>query len=559
MQASALDRVRRDLRRTLLLTSLFGIFSNLLVLAPALYTMQVFSKVISSGSLETLLMLTVIAVGALLALALLDLVRGRIIARLGVVIEATLFEPVVARVVDRSKAGPAIGSQPLRDLAHLRRYLSGSQVLALIDAPWAPIFIFVLYLMHPWFGLLAMVTAVVMIVIAVINEALARAPSREAHSSAVSVLQQVDSATRRTANLSAFGVSANLVPQWFRRTTDAGRHHLSLSDRNGLLLALTKFIRLTAQVLTLGIGALLTLRGETTPGVMIAASIILGRGLAPAEQSIGTWSAFVGVREAWRRITALLAGPEAPPRTAVLPETAPEVRLENIWFAPDRAADPLLRAVSTRFAAGEVTGIVGPPGAGKSLVCQCIADALTPSAGRVMVGDVDLRAVTPASKLRGIGYLPQKAEILDGTIAENIARFDPEVGQDRIAEAARRVGAESYIRTLPNGYETRVGAGGHALSASQEQMIGLARAIVTRPPVLVLDDPLAHLGRSRFQDFLTLLRDMKGAGVTVIVAQPPDGMMTLVDTLVVMRDGLVEVAGPRNRILETLQQRPGGA
>jgi ATP-binding cassette, subfamily C, type I secretion system permease/ATPase len=547
-----LERAVREARPGFVAALAFSLAVNVLMLAMPLYTMQVYDRVLASGHLETLLLLTLIAGFALLTFGLLEAVRISILARLGTRIGERLAGPLVTAAVT---GGQRAGAQPLRDLAQLRNTITGPSIYPLFDAPWVPLFAAAVWLLHPAIGLLAVLSAGTLLLLALATEWLTRAPLGVAGELTLQAQQQADAATRNADVVQAMG----LLPGLLARFEGVHGRVLSLqeraAERAGALQGLTRFIRQFVQVAVLGLGAWLVLRSELTGGGMIAASILLGRALAPIEQLIGAWKSLVAARASYRRLQQLCSTCPERPAAMRLPAPRGQLAVESATLLAVNGGRPLLRQVSFALQPGEVLGVIGPSAAGKSTLCRLLTGIVPPTAGHVRLDAADLAAFDRAEIGRHIGYLPQDVALFGGTVKDNIARLG-EADPAAIVEAARLAGVHDMILRLPDGYETEIGDGGAHLSGGQRQRIGLARALFGRPCLLVLDEPNANLDQEGEAALLRAIALAKRRGTTVVMVAHRPNVLVHADHLLVLEAGAVTSFGPRAEVAARLMRAP---
>ena len=536
--------------------ALFSCGINILYLSSPLYMLQVYDRVMSSGSHYTLVMLTVALLLALATMAALDAIRARVLVRCGIAFDARLAVRLMHALIDRAVySGSARHAQLLRDLDQFRQFLTGAPLHALFDLPWMPIYVAILCLLHPVLGVVALVGAFVLLLLAALNELLTGRPLRRANEAAVRTYGFTDAALRNAEVIQAMGMQGGLLGTWDGDRREMLGTQAVASDRNATLTALIKFFRLFLQSFILGVGAWLAIDHAVTPGVIFAGSLLMGRSLAPIEQVVGAWKQFVGARQAYRRVSALLAA--EPPRGFGMQLPRPQGRrsIERLVFAPPGAERPLIKGISFDLPAGQGLGLIGPSGAGKSTLARLLVGAWKPQVGHVRLDGADVYSWNRADFGRHVGYLPQDIELFAGTVRDNIARFQ-DADPAEIVEAAQKAGIHEMILRLPNGYETEIGEGGAQLSGGQRQRIALARALFGSPRLLVLDEPNANLDAEGEMALAQTLADLKAAGTTIVVIAHRPAVLNTVDKVIVMRDGAIEAFGPRAEIVARLTAPP---
>jgi PrtD family type I secretion system ABC transporter len=539
------------LRPLLVYAGLFSLAINLLLLAPPLYMLQVFDRVLSSRSGETLLVLSAVTVGALVLMALLDALRSRLLAAAGVALDRRLGPLILDGLVARAaRLGGAAYLSGLRDVAILRGFFNGAGLLALFDAPWLPLFLALVFLFHPLLGAVALAGAVVMLVLACLNERLTRKPLEGAQAAARQAGRFIDGSLRNAEVVSALGMLPAVTRRWARLNDGALLAQLRAGSTGGTLGGATKLARQLVQTAMLAAGAWLVIVQDVTAGVMIAATIILGRALAPIETLVAGWRSLVEARTAWRSLEDLLQGQDLQEKTP-LPAPTGAIEAERVSFAFPAAERPVLRGVSFSLRAGEALGVVGPSASGKSTLLRLALGVWKPSSGTMRLDGADA-AAWPREQLGAhVGYLPQDVELFSGTVAENIARL-AEPDPVAVVRAAQRAHVHDMILRLPKGYDTGVGESGQALSPGQRQRIALARALYGDPRVVVLDEPNASLDHQGDEALLRTLHGLKEEGVTVLIVAHRPSLLRGVDKLLVLREGAVEMFGPRGVIMAKL-------
>ncbi len=555
----AVQFVVRSCLRALVWLLLFSLGINLLILASPIYMMQVFDRVLSSGRLETLIYLTVIAGIAVFVMGIVETARGRFLIRVGNWLDHRLSGHVIAAALTARLAGHAGSAQPLRDLATLRSTMASPSVNAVIDTPWVPAFIVIIWLMHPLLGLIALGAAIVLFAVALVNELVSRNALRRAGQFSIAATQSVESALRNAEVIQALGMLPALLGRYGDTNAKALTSQRQAGDRGAAMVGLSKSLRLFVQIVILGSGAWLVLQGQLTSGGMIAASILLGRALAPVEQSIGAWRQLVGARDAWQRLTRLLA--EVPPQAKgmSLPVPQGELACQHMTFVPAGNENPILRDITFDLGAGEVLGIIGPTAAGKSSLCKVVTGAWKPTRGHARLDGADISSWHAEELGVHLGYLPQDVELFAGTVSENIASLAREPDAAAVVAAAKTAGVHDIILSLSKGYDTEVGEAGSFLSGGERQRVGLARAFYGRPKLIVLDEPNASLDSAGEEALVEAILAAKEWESTVLLVTHQPSILLSVDKLMVLQEGRIQAFGPRDEILNKLRQAPAPA
>lgn len=536
-------------RNSFLFAGLFSLFINLLMLVPALYMLQVYDRVLASSSAPTLLMLTILVVGLFAIMGALELLRARILVRVSARLDMLLNVRLFTAMFDaKLRDGRGAGSQPIDDLTNLRQFLTGNGLFAFFDAPWMPIYIAVLFLMHPWFGWFAIGGALILFIVAAANELTTREPLGKANAVAIGARNYLGGNLRNAEALEAMGMLPNVQRRWFARHQEVLKLQALASDRAGLLANISKVLRVTLQSLILGLGAYLVILQVSTPGIMIAASILLGRAFAPVDMLIGGWKGFLSARSAYKRLHDLLRAIPERPRFMSLPPPDGSLMVDGVLAAPPGSNVPVLRGIRFEVAPGEVVGIIGPSAAGKSSLARVVLGIWPIAAGKVRLSGADIGHWNREELGPYIGYLPQDIELFDGTVSENIARFG-EIDPEQVVAAAQRAQVHDMILRLPKGYDTPVGDSGAVLSGGQRQRIGLARAMYGKPVLVVLDEPNSNLDDQGEAALVKAIAQLKADGATVLIITHRPSILGSVDKIIVLRDGLVDVFGPRDEVL----------
>ncbi|TCU38132.1 type I secretion system permease/ATPase [Rhizobium azibense] len=556
-QAPALQVVMKEAGRAIRPLIWFSGGINVLMLTGALYMLQVYHRVLSSHSVETLVMLSVMAAGALATMAGLEVVRGRLLATVGSWMNARLAPVLLTASVEYAASAPGqVNARPLRDLDQVRNFFTSPSIFPILDAPWAPLFFAAIFFMHPWLGWLALGGGIVLFALALLNEWLTRKPLTETASAQSRAYGQAEAAIRNAEVIQAMGMLKPLLEGWKAHQDEANRGQVLAANRGGVIAAIARCHRLALQMGILGLGAYLVLRNEASPGVMISASILMGRALSPVEQAIGTWKATVGARAAYRRLTAV-AG-KHPEATPVLPLPRPKGKFEadNIVLAR-QGGEHILKGISFRLEPGEAMALIGQSAAGKTSLVRILAGAWRPSAGRALLDGMDVAQWAAEDRGHYVGYLPQDIELFAGTVAENICRFAKlsPVIFDKVVKAAQLAGVHDLIKGLPKGYLTEIGESGAVLSGGQRQRIGLARALYGDPALIILDEPNSNLDREGEDALIAALNAVKAAGTTVILVAHRPNIMETVDKILVLNRGQQDLFGPRDYVFNELASR----
>lgn len=548
-----LGRVIIALRSAFVQAAGFSGAINLLMLVPTLYMLQVYDRVLSSRNNMTLIMLTVIMLSLYVLMSFLEFVRTRLLIRIGNRLDAMLSERVFTAAFERHLR--RMGSNPvqaLQDLTRVRQFLTGAGAMVFFDAPWAPVYLIVIFIIHPVLGLFSLVAALILFALAWLNELATHKTLREANREAMIAGIFANNNLRNAEAIHAMGMLGAMRKRWATRQAKVLALQTLASDRGGSVSAATRFFRISFQSLILGVGAYLAINNEITPGGMIAGSILMGRALAPIEQLIAAWKAWLEAGESYDRLSDLLTRIPPPPERMTLPAPTGAIALENLSVVPPGSQVPVLKGLSLRINAGDVVAVIGPSAAGKSTLARALMGVWPAAAGHARLDGADIFTWDKQALGPYVGYLPQDIELFEGTVAENIGRFG-ELDSERIVEAARRAGVHDMILHLPKGYETPVGADGGALSGGQRQRIGLARALYGEPCLVVLDEPNSNLDETGETALLEAIGELKERGATIVFVSHGARLLAVADKVLVLRDGGLVAYGPRDQVLEHLK------
>lgn len=534
--------------------ALASLLLNLALLAPALYMLQVYDRVFASRSIETLAMLTLLAAASLGLAFAMDRARALALAGAGRAIDGALSAAALeALLVDAATARGRVDRQAVHDVARLRAFLAGPAVQALFDAPWLPLYLAVIGALHPALGALALAAAALLFGLGLLTERLLRVDTEAAAATAQSAGRQIDTLSRHAEVLLGMGMLGHALGRWVERHGQAMAAQVRAGDAHATLAALGRSVRQGVQVAMLGLGAWLVVAEQASPGIMLAATVLVARALQPVDHLIAGWKSLLEVRAAWRRLggTPAAAGPAS---DVQLPRPRGELRLERVSLLGEAGAPPIVKSVSLVLPAGECLGLVGPSGAGKTSLLRLMLGLRAPQVGTVRLDGVDLAAWPRERRADAVGYLPQDVALFAGSVAHNIARLGP-VDSDAVLRAARRAGVHELIARLPQAYDTQLGDDGAPLSGGQRQRIGLARALYGEPALVVLDEPDAGLDAEGEQALDAALLALKAAGTTVVLVSHRPRLLRHADRLAVLRDGALEICGPREEVQARLAGR----
>ena len=544
-------------KKTFLFVGLFSLFVNILMLLPAIYMLAVYDIVVPSRSENTLLFITLLVVILFGIMAILQIIRGKILVRINNKIDNILNERVVDSMYKFALKHPTKASiQPFNDFQQIKNFLTGQTIFAFFDVPWTPIYLFVLFMFHVYYGMLAVVIISIVIAITFINEYSSKKHLEKANETLIKSNKFLNNTISNIEVIEALGMRKRIYQRWF----DIYKNYLSnykvANDKGIFWSNTTKTFRMLSQSLMLGLGGLLAINLQISSGMIVAGSIVLGRVLAPLDLLVSTWRNFSSARLAYRRLNSLLAEFEEEPPRVKLPEPEGSITLrEVVVIAPD-GKNPILKNINMHINAGDMVALVGPSGAGKSSLVRTILGVWTPVNGKVEIDGADIRQWDREYLGNYVGYLPQDIELFEGTIAENIARFEKAKDED-IIEAGRISGAHEVIVKFPEGYNTYIGPGGITLSGGQRQRIGLARALYKNPRIVILDEPNSNLDDAGERALFNALLELKKRKTTVIVITHKINILELVDKIAVLRDGVLQMYGPKEKILPQLLGRRG--
>ena len=527
---------------------------NLLYLAPSLYMMQVYDRVLNSRNETTLIMLSLITLGAFAVMAWIEQIRSQVLVRLGNQVDDTLAARVFTAAFERNLRGrSSAAGAAMNDLTQVRQFVTGNGLFAFFDMPWTPIYILVVYFFHPVLGAFVLFGAIVSFLLAWLNERSTKQGLAEANQAAMMGSSFATSNLRNAEVIEAMGMLPALRNRWKTMQDKLLHKQSEASDRAGFISAAIKFWRLTMQSAVLGIGALLVLENLASPGVMIAASILAGRALAPVDLAIASWKQFSTARTSYQRLSQLLDDFPARSPGMSLPRPSGQLSVQSVIATPPGAQSPVLKGVQFAVQPGEVLVVVGPSASGKSTLARLLVGVWPAQAGKVRLDGADIFTWNKEELGPWIGYLPQDIELFEGSIAENIARFG-DIDAEAVISAATKAGMHEMILRFPKGYDTPIGESGSALSGGQRQRIGLARALYGNPSLIVLDEPNSNLDDAGEQALVRAVMQAKQELRTVVLITHRTSIVGIADTLMVLREGTVHMHGPRQQVLQALQE-----
>ncbi|MDX1810787.1 MAG: type I secretion system permease/ATPase [Gammaproteobacteria bacterium] len=549
---SIISQALNAFRGAFFAAGIFSLFINILVLTIPLYLLNVYTHVFASMSVETLIMLTIVAVGALVVQGLLEIIRSRVLVRVSAGIDSRLGEAVLSSTISKAAGSAQHSTQPMRDVNELRGFLGGPDVFRLIDIPLIPVFVGVLYFFDPLLSMIALAGAIVLFALAIINQLVTQKPLNAMNDQSMQSFNRVDDYVRNADVIKAMGMGAAITSRWQAENFNKLQWLRKAADRAGTISSTAHFVRMLLQVAIIGAGTYLYLQHEILAGTIIAASILMGRALAPVESAISTWKNVVSARSAYKRLVMLLEESKQDEVNMELPAPEGRISLDRIIVADQRKENIFLKNVGFEILPGEMLGIVGPSGAGKSTLGKVLVGITSPSTGEIRLDGAELDHWDSTSLGKYIGYLPQDVQLFGGTVAENIARMNKDANVSDIIAAAKLVGAHDLILRLPKGYETQVGEAGLALSSGQRQHIGLARAYYGCPKLVVLDEPNANLDSESEFALLKGLSNARQQKITQVVITHRPSVLQSSDKMLMLKDGTMELFGPSDKVRERL-------
>lgn len=552
---NVLTRALNDGKRPFAVAATFSFFSNILYLAMPLYTYQVYGRVMQSQSVPTLVWLTIVTVFVFVISGVIDDFRARILINYGVMLDQRVSGRLFSGLFDASLRGEASGkAQALRDLDQFRTTLTGPAAAVFFDVPWIPVFLIVLYLIDPWVGLLTTIGAFVLLGLAIAQARAVRPAMKEGNEAALRSYAFTDAALRNGEVVRAMGMLPTLGAAWAQWRGVTIERGAAASESSNAYTDAIKAVRMSMQILIVAVGAYLILQQKLHSGMLFANMILASRALQPIEKIVASWEPLNNMARAHERLMMLLQRAEPYINATALPRPRGRLTVEGLNYAPPGANKFIIQNVSFALEPGEVLGVIGPSGAGKSTLARLLMGIWRPNSGVVRLDGADVFAWDRADFGRHVGYLPQDTELFAGTIRDNIARFRPDVPDEDVVRAAQLAGAHDLILRMPRGYDTEVGEGGAVLSAGQRQRIGLARTMLGAPAFIVLDEPNASLDAEGEDALLNAIEAMKANGATVVIISHKVGVFRAADKMLVVRDGRLDLFGPRDQVMARLMK-----
>lgn len=557
-EKSELRRALDSVRGAFAAVGVFSFFINMLMLLPAIYMLQIYDRVMSSRSMETLAMITIIILVMFVVMGLLQILRSRILVRVSVRLDRQLSGRVFDSMLRESLVRPGSDSaQAMSDANTLRQFLTGPGLLAFFDAPWVPVYLAVMFAFHFWLGMYGVAALVILTALAVVNELITRKPLAAANQSEVEARRFASENVRNAEVIHAMGMSPQICERldgYEKRTLG---HQSFASDRAGIFSNLSRTFRLAVQALAYGVGAILAIQGHVSAGGIVAGAILIGQALRPVDQLIGAWGQVGGALAAYRRLQRVLSEHPARERAMSLPTPSGKWSFEAVSAAPPGQRMPTVRNISIAVEPGEALGLIGPSGSGKTTLARAGLGVWPILGGAVRLDGAEIGHYNRDELGPSIGYLPQDIELFNGTVAENIARFG-EPDPQAVVVAAQRAGADAMIRLLPDGYDTHVGSAGGVLSAGQRQRVGLARAVYGLPQLIVLDEPNSNLDDDGERALLELIAFLREQGCAAMLITHKRQLLAMVDKLAVIQNGALSLYGPRDQVLARLSGKADG-
>ncbi|GFM53610.1 peptidase [Pseudomonas cichorii] len=553
---NSLQAALRICKDSFISVGVFSFFINALMLVPTFYMLQVYGRVVTSSNVTTLVMLTIIMSILVLTMGSLEWIRSRIMIRVSTKLDVLLSRHVYRASFQNAlqSGGMDASAQPLHDLTGLRQFMTGTGVFAFFDAPWLPIYIAVMFMFHPYYGWVAIISAIILLILAYLNEKSTSKPLAEANKENIAATLQTSKNLRNAEVIESMGMLNTLIKRWSMRQNNILILQSYASDKGGVIGSISKTFRILIQSLVLGLGAYLAINHEVSAGLVVAGSILLGRALAPIDIIIGSWKGFILARSQYNRLNTILETLNTIPQRMSLPPPQGNIVIDNLIVEAPGGKTPILKGISFAVPAGSAVGIIGPSASGKSTLARALMGVWTPQNGTVRLDGADINNWDKEELGKYLGYLPQDIELFEGSVSENIARFT-DIDPEKVVMAAQMAGVHKMILHLPKGYDTVIGSDGVNLSGGQRQRIGLARAIYGYPRLIVLDEPNSNLDDLGERALATALQQIKATGATIFVITHRTSILAQLDRLLVMNEGRVSMYGPRDHVMEELKKQ----
>jgi len=550
---SELKSTLKKSKKTFLIVGLFSFLTNILMLVPPIYMLQIYDRVIKSNNENTLFVLTFMIVILFITMALLEIVRSQILIKIGSSIDNAISNRIFDSLFQLELIDPKSANSSYLDyLTRIRQFMTGKSIFAVFDAPWITIYVIILFLFHTAFGVFAIIVILILLVVTVMNEVATSQNLNEASKNNIASNIYIDASLKNAAVINSMGMRENIRKIWHKKYYGFLNLQNDASYSASIWINISKSIRLMAQSLTLGIGAYLAIGYEVTPGTMIAASIIMSRALSPIDLIISGWKGFIAYRTSHKRIDELLNRFPEKKKTISLKITNAELVLENIVVTPPMTKNETIKGISLKIESGNVVAVIGKSGAGKSTLIKGILNIWPLSGGKVKIDGVDVSMFDKVEIGPQIGYLPQDIELFEGTISENICRFQ-ELDSQKIVTAAKKAGVHDLILKFPKGYETKITNSGDSLSGGQKQRVGLARAIYDNPNLVILDEPNSNLDKEGEQALLNSIKSLKENNTTVIIITHKENILDITDKVLLIENGLLKDYGNTQEVLNKNQ------
>ena len=550
-----IEKTLQKCKQTLGILFLFSFAINFFSLAVPLYSLQIFDRVLSSGSFETLTMLTIIVLITVIILGLLQNIRAYILMKMGSWIDTSVSGDCLSVSVNKLAHQESMsGSQPLRDLATIKGFVSGQVLQQLFDAPWAIIFFIVIFLIHPIMGTICLLAGFVLLGLAILNEKQTKGPLQKANELSAKNMQLAESITQNSEVIKSMGMLSKIMMSWQNSNQKTSQEQLKAYQKSNMYGSIARSIRLVIQMITTGASAYLVLTHKMSPGGIVAISILSGKALAPFDASINTWKSTLTVQKAFSRLKELMNHMPKEEEYFDYQEIEGDISLDKLYYMAPGTKKPIIKGIQATIQSGDIVGLVGPSGSGKSTLIKLMVGILEPSSGVVRFDNVDIKQWDKSKLGNFLGYLPQEVELFQGSVKDNIARMDTSVDDKDVIDSAQIAGAHDVILSLSNGYKTQVGNQGTNLSAGQRQRVGLARAFFHQAKIIVLDEPNAHLDQEGEAALLKSLDYAKQKGVTVIIVSHRPTILSKVDKLMILLDGQIQKYGPTKEVAPTIMK-----